>query len=65
MRYATLDLQSLEAEAHTMLYRLQKRFDKNGDCKLKGVEWQRWYWRTFGDEIEAKEKRKRANTATE
>ena len=62
---ATLDLQIKELEVQPMLYGSQKRFDKNGDCKLKGVEWQRWYWRTFGDEIEAKEKRRRANTATE
>ena len=48
-----------------MLYGSQKRFDKNGDGKLTGAEWQRWYWRTFGDEIEAKEKRKRANAAAE
>ena len=48
-----------------MLYGSQKRFDKNGDGKLTGAEWQRWYWRTFGDEIEAKEKRRRANTAAE
>ena len=48
-----------------MLYGSQKRFDKNGDGKLKGAEWQRWYWRTSGDEIEAKERRKRANAAAE
>ena len=46
-----------------MLYGSQKRFDKNGDGKLKGAEWQRWYWRTFGDEIEAKEKRRRNQAA--
>ena len=46
-----------------MLYGSQKRFDKNGDGKLKGAEWQRWYQYTCGDEIEAKEKRKRANAA--
>ena len=46
-----------------MLYGLQKRFDKNGDGKLKGAEWQRWYQYAYGDEIEAKEKRRRANTA--
>ena len=48
-----------------MLYGLQKRFDKNGDGKLKGAEWQRWYQYAYGDEIEAKEKRRRANTAAE
>ena len=48
-----------------MLYGSQKRFDKNGDGKLTGAEWQRWYWRTFGDEIEAKETRRRANAAAE
>lgn len=47
-----------------MLYDSQKRFDKNGDGKLTGAEWQRWYWRTFGDEIEAKE-RSRRNQAAE
>ena len=26
-----------------MLHGSQKRFDKNGDGKLKGAEWQRWY----------------------
>ena len=46
-----------------MLYGSQKRFDKNGDSKLKGAEWQRWYWRTFGDEIEAKERRRRNQAA--
>lgn len=48
-----------------MLYGLQKRFDKNGDGKLKGAEWQRWYQYAYGDEIEAKEKRRRANAAAE
>ena len=48
-----------------MLYGSQKRFDKNGDGKLKGAEWQRWYQYTCGDEIEAKEKRRRANAAAE
>ena len=48
-----------------MLYGSQKRFDKNGDGKLKGTEWQRWYQYAYGDEIEAKEKRRRANTAAE
>ena len=52
-------------EVQPMLYGSQKRFDKNGDGKLTGAEWQRWYWRTFGDEIEAKEKRRRANAAAE
>ena len=37
-----------------MLYGSQKRFDKNGDGKLKGAEWQRWYQYAYGDEIEAK-----------
>lgn len=46
-----------------MLYGSQKRFDKNGDGKLTGAEWQRWYQYAYGDEIEAKEKRRRANTA--
>ena len=46
-----------------MLYGSQKRFDKNGDGKLTGAEWQRWYQYTCGDEIEAKEKRRRANAA--
>lgn len=46
-----------------MLYGSQKRFDKNGDGKLTGAEWQRWYWRTFGDEIEAKERRRRNQAA--
>ena len=31
--------------------------------KLKGAEWERWYQYTCGDEIEAKEKRKRVNAA--
>lgn len=48
-----------------MLYGSQKRFDKNGDGKLKGAEWQRWYQYAYGDEIKAKEKRKRANAAAE
>ena len=48
-----------------MFYGSQKRFDKNGDGKLKGAEWQRWYQYTCGDEIEAKEKRRRANAAAE
>ena len=48
-----------------MLYGSQKRFDKNGDGRLKGAEWQRWYQYTCGDEIEAKEKRRRANAAAE
>ena len=48
-----------------MLYGSQKRFDKNGDGKLKGAEWQRWYQYAYGDEIEAKEKRSRANAAAE
>lgn len=48
-----------------MLHGSQKRFDKNGDGKLKGAEWQRWYQYAYGDEIEAKEKRKRANAAAE
>lgn len=46
-----------------MLYGSQKRFDKNGDGKLTGAEWQRWYWYTSGDEIEAKEKRRRNQAA--
>ncbi len=46
-----------------MLHGSQKRFDKNGDGKLTGAEWQRWYWRTFGDEIEAKERRRRNQAA--
>ena len=33
--------------------------------KLKGAEWERWYQYTCGDEIEAKEKRRRANAAAE
>ena len=48
-----------------MLYDSQKRFDKNGDGKLKGAEWQRWYQYAYGNEIEAKEKRRRANAAAE
>ena len=48
-----------------MLYGSQKRFDKNGDGKLKGAEWQRWYQYAYGNEIEAKEKRRHANTAAE
>ena len=40
---ATLDLQLKELEVQPMLYGSQKRFDKNGDGKLKGAEWQRWY----------------------
>ncbi len=62
---ATLDLQIKELEVQPMLYGSQKRFDKNGDGKLKGAEWQRWYQYTCGDEIEAKEKRRRANAAAE
>lgn len=46
-----------------MLYGSQKRFDKNGDGKLTGAEWQRWYQYAYGNEIEAKEKRRRANAA--
>ena len=46
-----------------MLYGSQKRFDKNGDGKLTGAEWQRWYWYTSGDEIEAKERRRRNQAA--
>ena len=34
--------------------RLAEGFDKNGDGKLKGAEWQ-WYQYAYGDEIEAKE----------
>ena len=48
-----------------MLYGSQKRFDKNGDGKLKGAEWQQWYQYAYGNEIEAKEKRRRANAAAE
>ena len=48
-----------------MLHGSQKRFDKNGDGKLKGAEWQRWYQYAYGDEIEAKEKRRRANAVAE
>ena len=48
-----------------MLYGSQKRFDKNGNGKLTGAEWQRWYQYAYGNEIEAKEKRRRANTAAE
>ena len=48
-----------------MLYGSQKRFDKNGDGKLKAAEWQRWYQYAYGNEIEAKEKRRRANAAAE
>ena len=48
-----------------MLYGSQKQFDKNGDGKLKGAEWQRWYQYAYGNEIEAKEKRRRANAAAE
>ena len=48
-----------------MLHGSQKRFDKNGDGKLKGAEWQRWYQYAYGNEIEAKEKRRRANAAAE
>ena len=33
--------------------------------KLKGAEWQRWYQYAYGNEIEAKEKRRRANAAAE
>lgn len=40
---ATLDLQLKELEVQPMLHGSQKRFDKNGDVKLKGAEWQRWY----------------------
>ena len=36
------DLQLKELEVQLMLYGSQKRFDKNGDGKLKGAEWQRW-----------------------
>ena len=57
------DLQIKELEVQPMLYGSQKRFDKNGDGKLKGAEWQRWYWRTFGDEIEAKERHRRNQAA--
>ena len=46
-----------------MLYGSQKRFDKNGDGKLKGAEWQRWYQYAYGDEIEAKERRRRNQAA--
>ena len=35
---ATLDLQLKELEVQPMLYGSQKRFDKNGDGKLKGAE---------------------------
>ena len=48
-----------------MLYGSQNRFDKNGDGKLKGAEWQRWYQYAYGDEIEAKETRRRAKAAAE
>ena len=48
-----------------MLYGSQKQFDKNGDGKLKGAEWQRWYQYAYGDEIEAKETRRRAKAAAE
>ena len=48
-----------------MLYGSQKLFDKNGDGKLKGAEWQRWYQYAYGDEIEAKETRRRAKAAAE
>ena len=48
-----------------MLYGSQKQFDKNGDGKLTGAEWQRWYQYAYGNEIEAKEKRRRANAVAE
>ena len=48
-----------------MLYGSQKRFDKNGDGKLTDAEWQRWCQYAYGNEIEAKEKRRRANAAAE
>ena len=59
------DLQLKELEVQLMLYGSQKRFDKNGDGKLKGAEWQRWYQYAYGDEIEAKETRRRAKAAAE
>ena len=40
-----------------MLHSSQKRFDKNGDGKLTGAEWQRWYQDAYGNEIEAKQRK--------
>lgn len=47
-----------------MLYGSQKRFDKNGDGKLKGAEWQRWYYYTVGADEDAR-KRRAAHAAAE
>ena len=38
--FTAQDLQPKELEVQLMLYGSQKRFDKNGDGKLKGAEWQ-------------------------
>ena len=38
----------------------QKKFDKNGDGKLSAGEWQNWYLRTYGVDIEHAERRKSA-----
>ena len=42
------------------LHGSQKKFDKNGDGKLSSREWQNWYLRTYGVDIENAERRKRA-----
>lgn len=38
----------------------QKKFDKNGDGRLNAGEWHRWYFATYGHDIEMSERRKQA-----
>ena len=42
------------------LHGSQKKFDKNGDGRLNAQEWQNWYLRTYGVDIEREERRKAA-----
>lgn len=39
-----------------------KKFDKNGDGKLNSREWQNWYLRTYGVDLERAERRKAAQS---
>ena len=40
------------------LHGSQKKFDKNGDGRLNTREWQNWYLRTYGLDIEREERQK-------
>ena len=47
------------------LHGSQKKFDKNGDGKLSGGERRTWYLRTYGVDIERKERQKAAQKRAE